>query len=296
MQRDPLYFAYGSNLNAGDLTRWCLQRGFPYPLGKKVANAYLPDSRLIFNYDSPSRGGGMLNIRYHAGQVAPGVLFKVLPGGWAALDAKGTAENMYKHLDSIILTEDGHEHLAVAYQVDGANTSGDFVKPHPDYLNVVRDGLRAHGIDDGFLQPLSEGKIPPFPVGRLFVYGSLMSQGSRNYLLADSVDLSSRVEAEAPGLLYDSGKDFPCMIPDETGRHKVTGELYVLTDFKKAFEKLDFIEMTDRHRTSNIYFRRAIVRAAAPDGTTCLAWSYLAESDVEGMPQIPSGSWRHVGP
>lgn len=294
MKHNLLYFAYGSNLNAADLTRWCRQRGYAYPLGEKVANAYLPDTRLIFNYYSPSREGGMLNIRYQAGQVTPGVLFRVLPGGWSVLDAKGTEENRYKHLDSITLTEDGQEHLSVAYHVDSAHTTGDFVKPHPDYLGVVREGLKSHGINDCFLTPIAEGEVPPCSIDYLFVYGTLMSGGPRHFMLGEWADLSSKVEATAPGLLYNSGKEFPCMIPDMTGQNAVTGELYVLENFKRAFEKLDFMEMSDRHLASKIFFRRAIVRVTMPEGKTCLAWSYLTESNVKGMSQINSGNWRSV--
>ena len=294
MVPELLYFAYGPNLNAADLAEWCRQRGYSYPLGEKLANAYLPDTGLIFNYYSPFREGGMLNIKFQLGNVVPGVLFNMLPDGWATLDAKATDENLYKLVDTITLTEDGQEFLAVAYQVDSANTSRTVVKPRPEYLRVVLEGLRTHGISNDFLQPLAEGKAYSWPIDRLFVYGSLMSSGPRNATLADWADPASRIEATVPGLLYDSGKGFPCMIPDCKGRQRVTGELYTLVDFKKAFEKLDFFEMADRHRTSNIFFRRAIVRAWLPDGTTCLAWSYLAESSIQGMSRIPSGNWRNI--
>jgi hypothetical protein len=30
----PYYFAYGSNLNGADLTRWCEKKGCAYPLGE----------------------------------------------------------------------------------------------------------------------------------------------------------------------------------------------------------------------------------------------------------------------
>jgi hypothetical protein len=129
MTGELLYFAYGSNLNAINLNCWCEERGLIYPLGEKVANAYLPDTRLIVNYSSSFRRGGILNIKYQLGQAAPGALFRVLPGDWNVLDVKGDTEQMYKHLNIVALTDDGREHVAVAYQIDASKTSKTFAPP-----------------------------------------------------------------------------------------------------------------------------------------------------------------------
>lgn len=289
-----LYFAYGSNLNEGDLNRWCEERGHFYPLGEKVANAYLPDTRLIVNYSSSFRQGGILNIKYQLGQAAPGALFRVLPGGWNVLDAKGDTEHMYKHLNIVALTDDGREHVAVAYQIDASKTSKTFIHPHPDYLRIVREGMAAHQINEKMLASVTEGKEPDFYIEHLFVYGTLMSGCPRHYLLAAWADLDSRVEAQAHGLLYNSWKGFPCMIPDVTGRQIVNGELYKLQDSKKAFEILDIIETARRYATTGTFFRRAIIQTRRADATPCLAWTYFVDMSVEGMPRIPSGSWRAV--
>lgn len=294
MMGELLYFAYGSNLNASDLNRWCEERGHIYPLGEKVANAYLPDTSLIVNYSSSFRRGGILNIKYQLGQTTPGALFCVLPGGWNVLDAKGDTEHMYKHLNIVALTDDGREHVAVAYQIDASKTSRTFVPPHPDYLRIVREGMAAHQINERMFASVTEGKEPDFYIEHLFVYGTLMSGCPRHYLLAAWADLDSRVEAQTPGLLYNSWKGFPCMIPDVTGRQIVNGELYTLKDPKKAFEVLDIVETARRYATTGAFFRRAIIQARRADGAPCLAWTYFVDMSVEGMPRIPSGSWRAV--
>ncbi|MDQ5984492.1 MAG: hypothetical protein CSYNP_00187 [Syntrophus sp. SKADARSKE-3] len=294
MESKPLYFACGSNLNETYLKEWCRKHGRAYPLGEKMANAYLPDARLVFNYFSPDHGG-MLNIKYHAGHVVPGVLFNVVQGGWDVLDTRAKYEHQYKDIDIITLTEDGREHLAVAYQVAGMDTSGNFVKPYPGYIDIIREGFVMHGIDDALLKPISEGIIPPQMVDRLFVYGSLMSDGPRHYLFAEWADRFSKTSAVVSGSLYDSGAGFPCMIPDSTGRHAVSGELFILRDYKKSFERLDFMEMSDPVMRERFYFRRAIVRATTSEGETFLAWTYVTDSSVEGMALIPSGDWRDVG-
>ena len=292
MMGELLYFAYGSNLNASDLNRWCEEKGHIYPLGEKVANAYLPDTSLIVNYSSSFRRGGILNIKYQLWQTTPGALFCVLPGGWNVLDAKGDTEHMYKHLNIVALTDDGREHVAVAYQIDASKTSRTFVPPHPDYLRIVREGMAAHQINERMLASVTEGKEPDFYIEHLFVYGTLMSGCPRHYLLAAWADLDSLVEAQTPGLLYNSWKGFPCMIPDVTGRQIVNGELYTLKDPKKAFEVLDIVETARRYATTGAFFRRAIIQARRADGEPCLAWTYFVDMSVEVMPRIPSGSWR----
>lgn len=93
------YFAYGSNLNTDDLKRWCERRGKPFPLGRKVAVGHLPDTELVFDYRSVTRGGGALNLRPRKGQLASGVLFEVDARGWDTLDAKEGAPKYHERVD-----------------------------------------------------------------------------------------------------------------------------------------------------------------------------------------------------
>ncbi|HOK06948.1 MAG TPA: gamma-glutamylcyclotransferase [Syntrophales bacterium] len=296
MGSDPLYFAYGQNLNEADLRSWCQNRGYLYPLKEKVANAYLPDTRIVFNCFSPHLRGGALNITYHLGHVTPGVLFRVNTGGWETLDAKGEEENMYKHLNIIALTEDGCEHVATAYQIRTDKKKGDFFTPDRAYLQTLREGLKSHGFDDYILNTVAAGEEPPYLIAHLFVYGTLMRDEPRHPLLTKWADTSRRREAEAPGILYDSGKGFPCMVPDVTGRGRVKGEIYPIRDPKKAFETLDIYETARRYRETETFLRRAIVRTVTKEGESLLAWAYFAESSVDGMAQITSGDWRRVSP
>ncbi len=84
------------------------------------------------------------------------------------------------------------------------------------------------------------------------------------------------------------------MIPDVTGRSHVVGEIYTLTDLKKAFEILDIVETAKRYAATGTFFRRAIIEVTREDGSKCPAWTYFVDMSVEGMPRIPSGSWRTV--
>ena len=69
----PLYFGYGSNLNAADMQRWADERSVP-PLNlQPLEPVWLPDYVPVFDYYSRSRQGGALNLRPHRGGLTAGV-------------------------------------------------------------------------------------------------------------------------------------------------------------------------------------------------------------------------------
>jgi gamma-glutamylcyclotransferase (GGCT)/AIG2-like uncharacterized protein YtfP len=286
------YFAYGSNLNGADLSHWCEKKGCAYPLGEKFANAYLPDMELVFNFASPDREGGVLNIRHRLGQATPGVLFIIPSGDYSALDKKEGAPRVYKQIEVTALTEDGREHEAIAYQVDYTLTEGGFIPPDFDYLHVVKDGLAFHGIDDLMLKAVSKGKEAPWTIDRLFVYGTLMEGESRHHILESWGKPFIEREARAPGLLYRSNKGYACMVPAENPSQVVTGELYQLPDVRHTFEMLDIVEGVGGYESRTSLFRRAILRVSSADGNTYPAWVYLYDKEVRGLQHISSGKWQ----
>ena len=76
MFTQPLYFAYGSNLNKHDWNR----NGFRLPFDdvfEKVANAWLPDHALAFTFHSAVRNGGGLDVVERHGCCVPGALFRL---------------------------------------------------------------------------------------------------------------------------------------------------------------------------------------------------------------------------
>jgi gamma-glutamylcyclotransferase (GGCT)/AIG2-like uncharacterized protein YtfP len=293
-KQDVLYFAYGSNLNEADLRRWCRENSEPYPLGPPVARAYLPDTQLVFNYASPSRGGGTLNIRHRLGQAVQGALYHMSPEGWEVLDRKEGAPRVYKQLDILALTEDGREHSAVTYQVEASRAEGTFVRPAAEYVQIVHDGLATLGFTDCMLRPVSHGKEPPWCIDKLFVYGTLMEGEIRHPILENWCDHLAGIRATAPGLLFDSGKNFPAMFPAERAGQEVRGELYPVVDLKKAFEMLDIVETVRRYGSTGSLFRRAVLRVRAEDGNSYVAWAYLYDGTPAGMTPIPSGNWLEV--
>jgi gamma-glutamylcyclotransferase (GGCT)/AIG2-like uncharacterized protein YtfP len=295
METKKLYFAYGSNLNKEDLQDWCLKEGRPYPLGEKIGNAYLADMQLVFNYDSKRRKGGALNIRHRLGQATPGVLYKIDAEGWETLDIREGAPNVYKHLDVMALTEDGREYDAATYQVHSSMTEGGFVKPGPEYLQVLKKGLSDHGINERMLMAVAEDTLPPWCIERLFVYGTLKDGGSRHHILKSWGDYDEKSIAKARGILFDIGKGYPCMAPAETPDQYVTGEAFRLNNLKKVFEMLDIVEAVKRYGQMGALFRRAITRIETEDGNTHLAWCYISARDTAGLKRIESGKWEIPG-
>lgn len=292
MDKPSLYFAYSSDINEKSLSTWCSKNGFDYPLKAKVANAWLPDHELIFNYRERENRGRVSNIRRRFGQAMPGVLFEVKPGGWKAIEGKKLVPRCYRPFEAIVLTEDGREREAVAYRVFADRIAGTFYPPRLDYAAALRDGLLAHGFDDGMLNAVAAGREAPWSIDHLFVYGTLMKGFARHHLLEAWAHPLTRLEAHAPGMLFDSRKGYPCLLPARKGVQVVKGELYRLRDNRQAFEMLDIVEDFRGYGDGRSEFRRAIVLVEA-GGRSLPAWAYFYNKPTAKLDPVESGDWRN---
>jgi gamma-glutamylcyclotransferase (GGCT)/AIG2-like uncharacterized protein YtfP len=290
MNRNNLYFSYGSNLNPDDLKQWCSRHDRPFPLGAAIGKAYLPDMEITFDYYSSSRNGGVLNIRSRLGQVVPGVLFEVLPDGWEMLDQKEGAPNHYHQREVVVLTEDGRKYDAITYEVVSDKRQGQFVLPTKDYVNLVEMGLKAHGLEDTLLKLAAHNQPLPYYVDRLFCYGTLM-RGETNYHLLDpDRNIISVMQARLRGRLFELG-NFPGMILSESPDQWVSGELFQLREMGKILARLDATEDFEGYGSAGSLYRRAIMRVTVYGAQHYLAWIYLLEHEPRGS-VIPSGKWR----
>jgi hypothetical protein len=224
MDKDALYFAYSSDINEKSLVRWCSKNGYDYPMRAKVANAWLPDHELIFNYRERENRGRVSNLRRRFGQAVPGVLFEVKPDGWKAIEAKKLVPRCYRPFDAIVLTEDGREREAVAYRVFADRIAGTFYPPRLDYAAALREGLLAHGLDERMLSAVAAGREAPWSIDHIFVYGTLMKGFARHHLLEAWAHPMTRQEGCAPGFLFDSRKGYPCMVPQKREGQIVKGD------------------------------------------------------------------------
>jgi gamma-glutamylcyclotransferase (GGCT)/AIG2-like uncharacterized protein YtfP len=281
------YFAYGSNLNLKDLTKWCELMGRPSALAGDGLPAYLPDHEQVFDYFSPSRKGGVLDLRPSIGKIVPGALFEVTESSLKTLDLKEGVPLIYRRVEKRVLLADGREFLAVAYEVAPEYRSPEPVPPSEAYVGIVAEGLAAFGHDDRMLRAAARMETGPFLVTGLFVYGTLLRGGSRHAELKRCGGAWSTVPATASGTLLDCGA-FPGMIAGEEG--VVRGELVDLRDVPLAFTHLDGVEGFEGFEASRALFRRALIMVTAEDGARQLAWTYLWAGGPK-HPQIASGDW-----
>jgi hypothetical protein len=151
-----LYFAYGSNLDSTDWAAWCARQGHDPDCIRPVGPATLPDAELVFDYHSTSRGGGALNLSTRPGQCVDGILFRVSPAGWRALDRKEGAPRAYVRRTRTAILPGGTCVQAATYEVVPDRREG-FVAPTPDYLDICLRGRRAHGLGTRMLERAASG-------------------------------------------------------------------------------------------------------------------------------------------
>jgi len=295
---DELYFAYGSNLNSADFKSWCLENGLEYPL-RKFANAFIPDMRLVFNYNSPKRGGGVLNIRNQFGNAVPGALFRIENGnkGWETLDKKELAPTVHRKLKVTALTEDGRAHDAETFLVSAAVTEGLFVPPDEKYVKIVKQGYAEQGLEkaaENFFEEIAAGKEPPWCINHLFVYGTFMRGECRNHILKSTDVIEFAELASAKGELYDTGKGYPAMVPaaGPADGPKVSGELFLLKNPRSAFEIVDIVEDFRGYGSQKSVYRRAVIRTETQSGRSVPAWVYMLNGSAEKLSLIATGDWH----
>lgn len=291
---EVLYFAYGSNLNRADWARYCERHGDNPDGLQPLARAILPDMRLVFDYVSASRGGGVLNLRPAVGHIVHGVLFRADDCGWSTLDAKEGAPHCYQRVSRIALAEDGARVPVVTYEVIPACRT-DFARPTPEYRAIVAQGLEDWDLPVDPLERAATNQAPRAAIDTLFVYGTLMQGESRSAIIPcdQLLDVSPGVTA---GTLYETAGDYPAMrLPDPQpgpDRGWVRGECLRLAALPELLPRLDRIEGFGGYDDPWSLFHRTLVPVYPDDGHTRLAWCYVAaESGLLGD-CIAGGCWR----
>lgn len=281
-----LYFSYATNLNAADLRAWCAARSVAYPLGPKIANAWLPDHEPVFELRSAFRGGGVLNLRPKIGQATPGALFEAAEDGLRTLDEKMGAPEHYQRRGVTALLEDASAVEAVTFIAAGAPEERGHVPPSGEYRRAVAEGLAAHGLPGEQFEAVARGEAPPCLIPHLFTYGTLRRGGRRHNLVEPKVaELSP---AMARGRIYDLG-GYPGMVTDRRGGI-VRGEVLRLRDVGSVLALLDRIEGFAGYGAEGSLFRRTLVRTVTREGLELTAWAYLWARPIQGE-LIASGDW-----
>jgi len=150
-------FAYGSNMNLGDLKPWLESRNYPPNQILKAIPARLPGYRLAWNYWSAKRQGGAANVEKSPNDEVLGAILEIGVPLLDALDAKEGHPNRYSrfpHPIECYELENGAPHLAWVYEVTEKFRCEEDKLPTQSYLGIVVEGAKALGLPADYVQQL----------------------------------------------------------------------------------------------------------------------------------------------
>jgi gamma-glutamylcyclotransferase (GGCT)/AIG2-like uncharacterized protein YtfP len=265
-RHNHLVFAYGSNLDFGQIRERCPRAGY-------LCDATLPGHALAFTGWSAYRQGGVATVQPRPGATVPGVLYALDAVDLARLDGYEGVPSCYKREAVQVATDDG-DVVAWTYVKTGPALA---TPPGPDYLATIwgayeladwpRDRLALAAAEAGMRWTV------------VFVYGSLLQGFGNHGLLARGGALFVGESKTGRGLGLWSCGSFPAMRPAR-GAAPVRGEVYVVDD--DCLAALDRLEGHPRH-----YRRERVILAGG-----LLAQTYIYQPPVDGLRRVASGDWR----
>jgi len=143
-----LYFAYGANLNAADLTSRA-------PSAKDRGRALLTNHELRFEANPPGgqHKGGVATVVSTPGADVPGRLWELDARDLPSLDESEGVPRDYHREMVPVETSTGDVVPAVTY----VHVSARLERPSPEYLAEIMGGYRALGFDPALLRKLHGG-------------------------------------------------------------------------------------------------------------------------------------------
>ena len=139
----PLYFAFGSNMDAAQMATRC-------PGATSRGTATLEAHRLAFRGPSRKRGGGVLSVDADPSRAVRGVLYEVTTAHLEALDRFEGAPEWYVRAHHPVMTDDGAVHTATLYRLPQRVQE---MPPTPAYVHQVALAFDALGL---YRDPLDE--------------------------------------------------------------------------------------------------------------------------------------------
>lgn len=143
------YFAYGANMHDSAFR----ERRKMRPFGWRVGRIY--GYRLRFNLEGRPKGkAAPANLVSDSESEVWGVLYAITKQDLLLLDAsEGVPGRRYRHLWLDVEDAEGRAIHAVTYVADGKETDGN---PSLRYITLLREGAKAHGLPDHYLQMLNK--------------------------------------------------------------------------------------------------------------------------------------------
>lgn len=141
-------FVYGSNMHLDDLGAWMASAGLGAPSVSGVRRGALEGHRLAWDYRSPSRGEGAADVIRAKGARVPGLVLEVDAATLAAIDQKEGHPDRYARGErpEPVHLEGGEDARAFVYRVTDAWRRPEPVWPSTDYLALLVEAARAHGL------------------------------------------------------------------------------------------------------------------------------------------------------
>jgi gamma-glutamylcyclotransferase (GGCT)/AIG2-like uncharacterized protein YtfP len=288
-----LTFAYGSNTNIPDLLAWCERHGFA-DAGFEVAGvADLPDVELAFNRYSEGRGGGVLSLKRRVGNLVRGVLVRPNASGWRALDRKeGIASGAYER-EVRHAFDDAGSVIPVAVYIAYPEREIHFT-PSANYLDVVKAGYAAAGLNDEDVLRAAQGEAASDPCSGVFVYGTLMRDEP---LFSEIVAASPTciLLARCRGQLFDLGPFPGLRLNGYQQQTEVEGEFVRFDDLSAALSRLDVVEGALPYCAPGGLYQRRLTWCDVGDGRARPVWTYEVNV-MHAVNDVASGCWRrHTG-
>ena len=134
------YFAYGSNLDQGQMNKRC-------PDSKLVGRAVLKDYALDFMIYSTKRKCGCADIIKNEKGEVWGLIYSLSEKDLKALDRYEGCPNYYKRIEIKVINDSGVEIKAYAYEVVDKKS---FTKPSKEYLDIIKNAAKKYNFPKNY--------------------------------------------------------------------------------------------------------------------------------------------------
>ncbi|QDU30806.1 AIG2-like family protein [Anatilimnocola aggregata] len=145
MERDQWYFAYGSNLHRGQLSR---RIKLSFDAADTFQRAYLPNYQLAFNMRGED-GEFYANIVW-PGSGVHGVLYRCDLEAFKKLDAYETGYDRRE----VVVTNEQQEPITAWVYLSRLENIAPGSRPNTTYLQTILKGAREHGLPAEHIQAI----------------------------------------------------------------------------------------------------------------------------------------------
>ena len=136
-----LYFAYGSNMNRGQMHKRC-------PGSEFKCRAFLQDYEFVFDGYSKNWGGSVANIVQKNGNVVEGVIFKITKSDLGSLDRFEGEGSVYDRVELTVMDNEARNIQVYVYKRTGQKIG----KPSESYRNTIIIGACECELSQGYIK------------------------------------------------------------------------------------------------------------------------------------------------